>query len=341
MKKMAMVFLLLSLFLFPLGLPPAELQAAAPYYQGKVLCIIVSHAPGGGYDRMARLVARHLPKYIPGKPAVIVKQMGGAHVIAANYTYNQAKPDGLTITALDRGLGTRQLLQMDGVKYNLTKFAWIGNVASEPNALHLTTKLPYKTFNDLLKAKEKKLYLSASGFGSYTATIPLLMRDYLGINIEIVTYPEGAASMMLAIERGEVQGHYASYSTYRPLIDRGVVRSLIRGRAPAGVPEFDNLPVIDDLITDKKAKGVLQLFSAVELLARPFVAPPGTPSHVMKILRDAFANVSKDKDLLAEVKKQRMEYGFTSAEESLKVVNAYMQSPPEVVQAFKKYESDK
>jgi tripartite-type tricarboxylate transporter receptor subunit TctC len=116
---------------------------------------------------------------------------------------------------------------------------------------------------------------------------------------------------------------------------------LIRGRATAGVPEFDNLPTIDDLITDKKAQGIIQLFSAVELLARPFVAPPGTPNHIVKILRDAFASVSKDKDLLAEVKKQRMEYGFITAEESLKVVNAYMKSPPEVIQAFKKYESDK
>jgi tripartite-type tricarboxylate transporter receptor subunit TctC len=341
MKKLATMLLCMSLFLLSVGLHPTELQAAAPYYEGKVLTIIVGHAPGGGYDRMSRLLARYLPKYIPGSPSVVVKQMtGGGTVIAANYVYNQAKPDGLTITALDRGIGTRQLLGLEGVKYDFTKYAWIGNVASEPTGLFLTTKLPYKTFNDVLKNKEKKLFIGASGFGNYTATLPLLLRDYLGINIEIVTYPEATATIMLAIKRGEAHGHYSAYSTYLPLFERGVVRPFLRGRAAPGIPEYDKLPIIDDLMTDKKAKGIVQIFSAVEVAARPYVAPPGTPDNIMKILRDAFANVSKDKDMLAEVEKQKMEYGFMSAEESLKIVNSYMSSPPDIVQAFKKYESE-
>jgi tripartite-type tricarboxylate transporter receptor subunit TctC len=342
MKKMVMAFLLISFFLSPVCLKPIELWAApTPYYDGKVLTIIVGHAPGGGYDRMSRLLAKYLPKYIPGKPSVVIKQMtGGGTVIAANYVYNQAKPDGLTITALDRGMGTRQLAGLEGIKYDFIKYAWIGNVASEPTGLFLTTTLPYKTFDNLLKAKDKKLFIGASGFGNYTATLPLILRDYLGIKIEIVTYPEATATIMLAIERGEVHGHYSAFSTYLPLIQRGVVRPLLRGKAAPG-GEFDKLPVIDDIVSDKTAKGIIKIFSAVEVAARPYVAPPGTPENIMKILREAFANVSKDKDLLAEIEKQKMEYGFMTAEESLKIVRGYMSSPPEVIKAFQKYESEK
>ena len=341
MKRVVMTAFLMSFFLFAFCFAPIALLAA-PYYEGKVLTIIVGHAAGGGYDRMSRLLAKHLPKYIPGKPSIIIKQMtGGGTVIAANYVYNQAKPDGLTITALDRGIGTRQLLQLQEVKYDFTKYAWIGNVSSEPTGLFLRGNLPYKTFNDLVKAKDKKIFLGASGFGNYTATLPLLIRDYLGLKIEIVTYPEATATIMLAIEKGEVDGHYSAYSTYLPLIERGAVRPFCRGRAAPGIPEFDKLPIIDDLIADPKAKGIIQIFSAVEVVARPYVAPPGTPEDVMTILRDAFAKVSKDKELLAEVEKQKMEYGFMTAGESLKIVNAYMSSPPEVMKEFKKYESEK
>jgi tripartite-type tricarboxylate transporter receptor subunit TctC len=340
MKKVVMM-LLVGFLLVSLCVKPGGLWAApANYYEGQVLTIIVGHAPGGGYDRMSRLLARYLPKHIPGKPAVIVKQMtGGGTVIAANYLYNQAKPDGFTISALDRGIGTRQLMGLEGVKYDFTKYAWIGNVASEPTGLFLTTKLPYKTFGDLLKEKSKKLFLGASGFGNYTATLPLILRDYLGINIEIVTYPEATATIMLAIERGEVHGHYSAFSTYLPLIQRGTVKPLLRGKAEPG-GEFDKLPIIDNVVTDKTASGIIKIFSAVEVVARPYVAPPGTPENVMKILREAFANVLKDKEFLLEIEKQKMEAGFMSAEESLKVVRGYMASPAEIIKAFKKYDTE-
>lgn len=312
---------------------------AAPYFEGKVITIIVGHAAGGGYDRMSRVLARHLPKHIPGKPTIIVKNMtGGATLIAANYVYNQAKPDGLTIGGLNRGLGTTQLMELEGAKYDFVKFGWIGSASSEPTGLNLRANLPYKNFAELLKAKDKKLFIGCTGLGNYSRVIPLLFKDYLGMNIEMVTYPEASASIQLAIEKGEVDGHYSTISTYLPLIKRGSIRTFCRGRVTGGDPDLEKLPLNEDLVAHPKAKGIMQIFSAVDTIARPYLAPPGTPEEIMAILRDAFAKVSKDKELLEEVDKQQMEFNFIPASEALKVVKGYMSLSPEVIQEFKKYD---
>ena len=126
----------------------------APYYEGKKIAIIVGFGPGGGHDRLARLIAKHLPKHIPGKPAVIVENMVGATgMIAANHIYNIAKPDGFTIGTLHGGIFFAQLLKAEGVKFDLMKYSWIGSAASEASVLCIRSDMPYKTFDDLLKAK--------------------------------------------------------------------------------------------------------------------------------------------------------------------------------------------
>src|SRR4030042_3483351 len=152
MKKLALC-LFFTLFLLSFFIPPKEVLAAQ-YYEGKRMIIIVGYGPGGGYDRLARLLAKHLPKYIPGKPSIIVENMPGADsMIAANHLYNIAKPDGLTIGTFTRGLPFAQLTKVDGVKYDLTKYSWIGSSAVEAIILVIRADLPYKTFHDLQKTR--------------------------------------------------------------------------------------------------------------------------------------------------------------------------------------------
>jgi tripartite-type tricarboxylate transporter receptor subunit TctC len=144
---------LISCWVFSLFLVPKE-SPAAPYYEGKRITIVVGVGPGGGYDRMARMLQKHLPRYIPGKPVIVVENMpGAASIIAANQVYNKAKPDGLTLAAPQRGMPLAQLLNVDGVKYDVKKFAWVGSMAVESTVLAMRTDLPYKTFADLQKAK--------------------------------------------------------------------------------------------------------------------------------------------------------------------------------------------
>src|SRR3954466_9653321 len=129
--------------------------AAQANFAGKTVTIVVGYKPGGGYDATARLLARHLPDYLPGKPTVIVQNMpGGNSIISANHMYNVAKPDGLTIGTFNRNLPIAQLTRVEGVKFDLQKFAWIGSAANETTILAIRADLPYRNFDELRKAKE-------------------------------------------------------------------------------------------------------------------------------------------------------------------------------------------
>src|SRR5262245_41315525 len=158
-----------KLGLIGLALPAsvwAQQVGAQQPYAGKTVTIIVGYKAGGGYDATARLLARHLPKHIPGKPTIIVQNMPGANsMIAANHVYNVAKPDGLTIGTFNRNLPVAQLTKVEGVKYDMTKFAWIGSAASECTILAVRSDLPYKSVEDLKKAKEP-IIIGATGPGA-------------------------------------------------------------------------------------------------------------------------------------------------------------------------------
>ena len=159
---------------------------AAPYYEGKVIKIIVGYSPGGGYDRIARLIAKHIPKHIPGKPKFIVENMPGANsIIAANYLYNIAKPDGLTIGSIDRSTSFAQLLKAEGVRFDNTKYSWIGSAAAESAILALRADLPYRTVDDLKKVKES-IPLASMGTGAIDTQFVILLKEFVGLNFKMV-----------------------------------------------------------------------------------------------------------------------------------------------------------
>ncbi len=313
---------------------PARHAAAAPFYQGKVIRIIVGHEVGGGYDRITRLLAKHITRYIPGKPTIIVETMPGAQsMIAANYLYNVAKPDGLTIGTFDRGLPFAQLLKLDGAKFNLTKFSWIGSAASESMILALRTDLPYRTPEDVRKAKEP-IVLGGVGVGASDTQFSTLLREFAGFNLKIISYPSSAATI-LAIERKEVDGRAGSYSSLKPHIERGLMRPIVRSRvSEAGL---ENLPVNEDLTTNKMGKTLMSMMAAADRIGRPYAAPPKTPPELMKILREAFAQVAKDPALREEAKRMMLSVNYTPADESLQVLNYVLNQPPDVLSEFAKY----
>jgi len=320
------------LVIFLLGAPVFALGAS--YYEGKILTIVVGYKPGGGYDRYARLYAKHLPKHIPGNPTTIIQNMPGAgSIIAANHLYSVAKPDGLTIGTFNNALTTAQLVKVEGVKFDLTKFSWIGSLASDAVILTLRTDLPYKTVEEMRKAKE--IVIGTTGPGSSTHDFPAILKEFAGINFKLVSGYSSSSDVMLAVERKEVDGRAGSYDSIKPFIDRGLVRPMIRNRTSA--EGIEKLPVDEALTTSAKGKAIMAVNSAPTKMYRPYVAAPGTPAEVMKILRNAFANASKDKDLLAEAKKGKMTIDFSSAEEVLKIVREVLGQPPEMAQEIGKY----
>lgn len=321
-----------AIFLFFLLVP--VLSYAASYYEGKTMTIVVGYKPGGGYDRYARLLAKHLPNYIPGRPTIVIQNMPGANsIIGANHLYSVAKPDGLTIGTFNNALTTAQLTKVEGVKFDLTKFAWIGSAASDAVILTLRSDFPYQTVAEMRKAKE--IVIGTTGPGSSTHDFPSILREFAGFNLKLVSGYSSSADVMLAIERKEVDGRAGSYDSIKPFIDRGLVRVVIRNRTSA--PGIEKVPVDEDLTTNPKGKAIMGVNAAPTKIYRPYVAPPGTPADVMKVLRDAFVGATKDKELLAEAKKTQLTIDFTPAEESLKIVREVLNQPPELAQEIGKY----
>lgn len=318
--------------LVAVALSPA---AHAQYYAGKTVTIIVGYKTGGGYDATARLLARHLPKHIPGKPTVIVQNMPGANsLIAANHVYGVAKPDGLTLGTFNRNLPIAQLTGVQGVKFDMTKFAWIGSAASESTILAIRTDLPYQSFEDLKKA-DKEIVIGATGPGANTYDFPLLVKELLGIKIKIVSGYSSSSDIMLAIERKEVDGRAGSFSSIRPFIDRKLVRPVMRARATE--PGIENLPVDESLAPNARAKAIMALRSAPEVIGRPYVMHPDTPAEHLKTMRAAFAAAIKDPELVAEGKKAKMELEYVSGDEAVKVMKEVLSQPKDVVEEFSKY----
>ena len=332
MNRRSFLLIATSLVLF-VFFSSAEVTAA-PYYEGKTMRIIVGFTPGGGYDRMARLLGKYLPKYIPGNPTIIIENMGGASsIIAANHIYNAAKPDGLTIGTLNRAIPFAQLIKLEGVKFDVTKYAWVGSAAVEGSVFTIRAELPYKTVDDLRKAKEP-LAMGSSGAGTSDYQFALINKEFLGLNLKMITYPS-SAECMLAVERKEVDGRAGSFSSLKPFIDRGVVRPILRGRVTE--KGMENLPLNEDLTTDPMGKTIMAMFSSGDLIGRPYVAPPGTPEDVMKILRESFAKAAKDPELMDESKKVMMEVDYTPADECLKIVTYVLSQPEEIVKEFAKF----
>jgi tripartite-type tricarboxylate transporter receptor subunit TctC len=308
---------------------------AAAQYAGKTVTIIVGYKAGGGYDATARVLARHLPKHIPGKPTIIVQNMPGANsMIAANHVYSVARPDGLTIGTFNRNLPIAQLTKVEGVKFDMRKFVWIGSAASESTILAIRSDLPYKNYEDLKKAN-KAVVIGATGPGANTYDFPLLLKDLLGLNLKIVTGYSSSADIMLAIERKEVDGRAGSYTSIRPFIDRKLVQPIVRARAiEKGI---EQLPVDENLAPNARAKAIMALRSAPEVIGRPYVMPPGTPEATAKIMREAFVKVLNDKELVAEATKAKMDLEFVSGDEAQKVIKEMLEQPKDVVDEFSKY----
>ena len=250
------------------------------------------------------------PSISSRKPTIIVENMPGAgSIIAANHIYNIAKPDGLTIGTLNQGLPFAQLLNAEGRKFDLMKYSWIGSTSVEATVFCIRSDLPYKNFDDLRKAKEP-INLSSSGPSASNHQYSILLKEFLGLNLNLVIYPSTAAGM-LAIERKEVDGRAGFYSLLKTFIERGLVRPVIRCGYPSRglriCPWMKNLPRII------WARRLWQCVRGRMRLAVPYVAPPGTPPEVIDILRDAFAKAAKDLELNEEAKKEMMGIKYLSA----------------------------
>jgi len=332
MKQSSVLRFLACMFWVISGIGSAWGQAN--FYEGKTVTVLIG-AKSGRLAIAAQIAAQHLGKYIPGKPAVILQHMpGAAHILATNNVFNVAKPDGLTILAANPSVAIAQLSKVETVRFDVRKFQWLGSTGADGVALSVRSDLPYKTFDDLRKA-DQELVAGTTGPGSNAHDFPLLLKEFAGAKLKLVSGYPANSDVLLAVERKEVDSWSALATTIKLAADRGVVRPLVRGRV--AIPGFENLPVDEDLTTNKIGKALMVIRGLPLAIGRAFAVPPATPAPRVTILREALMKVIQDPEFQAESKKAKIDMHHILAEQVQKDFNTMMNQPPDVLKEMGKY----
>ena len=283
------------------------LSAAAradDFYQGKTIRLIVGSGEGSGVDILGRIAARHLPNHIPGKPNVIVQNIPAPESIAgANYVYNIAAPDGLTIGTGSSGLLSRAISQPN-IRFDLGKFTWIANLYSATVVFWMRTDFPCQTFEAMSRCPQPLKFGATARGSTGFGLVPELLKDAFGLNMDII-YGYRNSDINLAMERGEIHasgGDLIGFMGSRPLqlLQEGKVKIALQvaGRRD---PELDrlNVPWSMDVVPEQH-KRLFVMVNPIIDLARPYFAPPNIPPERAKILQAAFGSLAKDPAFRAE-----------------------------------------
>ena len=319
--------------------------AQTPFYQNKTIQVVIGSAPGGLYDRWGRLFAQHMGKYIPGNPNLVAQNMpGGGSMIATNYLYGLAKPDGLTIGMFQTFMYLQQLVGVPEVKYDVRKFNWLGSQEKGQMMLYIRTDSPYKSMDDILKAKEPPK-CGGSGASDQTALLTRLLEETIGARfIRVLGYP-GGSEVDLAMERSEVVCRATRITVHfsrEPFVTwdkKGFDRHLVQAGKKRD-PRLTDVPTIYELMdrykTSEAGRRLAQVILSGDELGRPMIAPPGVSADRVKILREAYNRALKDPELMAEVTKSRLDMEPSTGEEIEAIVKEIMDQPPEVIALVKK-----
>jgi tripartite-type tricarboxylate transporter receptor subunit TctC len=315
----------------------AHADAVSDFYRGRTVNLIVGYAPGGGYDLSARLLARHIGRHIPGNPTVVVQNMaGGGSLRAANFLYTVAPKDGATIGTFGRDMPLLAALgNLSGVRFDARKFVWLGSSSSFVNDAYLLmmrTDAPVKSVQEARQPGGPPLLLAGAGAGGSASDVPELLRYALGFNIKLVNGYDGNA-IFLAVDRGEVQGRtsdLASIRALRPdwLEAGGNMHALVQFARVTRHPDFTEVPTARELATSETARALIELAEQPFLMARPFVAPPGTPADRAAALQAAFLAVHRDPAFLADAAQLNIEVSPGGAEAVAEVIDKITSAPP-------------
>jgi tripartite-type tricarboxylate transporter receptor subunit TctC len=337
------VLLLVSLVV-DLGFPPALQSQTDPFFNGKTIRIV--GGSGGFYESWARIIARHMGKHIPGNPNIIVQPMLGAgSLIAANYVYNVAKPDGLTLGMFLNTIYLDQLVGRKEVQFAVEKFGWIGSPVGEAMMLYMRADTPYKSIADIIKAKEPPK-CGATGTASSSYILAMLLEETVGAKFTSVLGYQGSGDTDMAVEKGEVvcRAHNISAHFGREPFDSWHQKGFDRHIVQTGRKRDPNLretatlyELMDQYKTNELSRRAAQVILAGGEFGRPVVATPGVPVDRLNILREAFAKSMKDPELLADAKKSKMDVDPSTAEELQALVKEVMEQPREVIERVRKF----
>jgi tripartite-type tricarboxylate transporter receptor subunit TctC len=309
------------LFFAPLlAASPLRGQPAKNFYDGKSITFLVGSSAGGGTDLTARLIARHLERHIPGKPRIdIVNKPGAGGMIAANELYNLKKPDGLSISTLNSGSLFATAAGNQAIKFDLKRFIWVGQAFDDAQVLYLKTSTPYTSFEAIKKANKegKQPKMGAQALDHTSNVVVKIVEQILDLDFQVIPGYPGTPQILLDIERGALdgraQGIGSLMATRKEWTRNGYIKMLATSKKGRD-PRIPDIPTIEEMAL-AGSKGLLSALYASQNLARSVVLPPGVPPERVKILRDAFAAITKDELFVKEADKLGLEIGLVRGED--------------------------
>lgn len=294
-----------------LALVPSLAAGADDFFKGKTIRFVVGFSPGGGFDTYTRLIARHFGKHVPGNPRTVVQNRTGAgSMIAANYIYAKAKPDGLTIGNWIGPLVLQHVLGKKGIRFDGRKFNWLGVPSTDDNTCALTKASGISNVKEWLNSK-RPVKIGATGPGSTTDDVPKLIKAATDLPIQIIEGYGGTAIIRLAAEKGEIDGGCWAWQSIKPTWSQGIESGNVKPVLQVGPdkhPDLKDVGVAFDLAKGDTGKKLLGVAADVyRALSRPYSLPPGVPADRVKTLQKAFADTLKDPELVAAAKKSKVE----------------------------------
>jgi tripartite-type tricarboxylate transporter receptor subunit TctC len=308
-------------------------QAAEDFYKGKQITIICSGA--GVYEAYARAVAKHMPRHIPGNPTIIVQMMQGASgLTAANHLYNQAPKDGTVIAATHGHIPTSPLLTPDGTRFDPNQFSWIGSATKDLYVAYVSRTSPAQSMEE---AKTKEITVGGQAVGSMSIDMAILARELFGLKLKIVTGYTGSPETMLAMEKGEVNGHFGNFwSNLKQTHPDWIKNKDVKVISQFGFKrhhELPDVPLFVDLAQNDADRQLLELMLARQETARPYYGPPGMPADRLGVLRDAFDKTMKDPEFLGELNRAQLDPDEPMGWQEMTALVAKLQkTPPSVAQ---------
>lgn len=319
------------------GMNAAHAQPVADFYRGKSIEFLIGAAAAGGYDVVGRLIANHMPRHIPGNPAMVVRNMPGATgLIMTNHLYNVARRDG-TVMGMPTGNVPSEprlrLISPDGsnIKFDVTRMSWIGTPLQEPQVTWLWHTAPARTIEDL---KTRTILMGATTPSADNAILPLLANALVGTRMQVVTGYQGQNEINIAAERGEVQGNNTGFSNLAvnkaDWLRDGKVRILIQ-YGTERLPALRDVPTIMELASTDEDRALLRFYALKFNMARPVVLPADVPPDRVAALRSAFEATMKDPAYLDEARRIRLDVNWLGSRDITAQVRQIQETPQAIV----------
>ncbi|MFQ5851856.1 MAG: Bug family tripartite tricarboxylate transporter substrate binding protein [Candidatus Binatia bacterium] len=332
-------FFLVAVVGITLSAVVAFTAAAEEFYKGKTITFVVGFSAGGGFDTYTRLIARHFGKHVPGNPTTVVQNRTGAgSLIAANYIYNKAKPDGTVIGNWIGPLVLQQVMGNPAVKLDGRKLGWLGIPTPDSGVCALTKASGIKSVDDWFASK-RPIKIGGTGPGSSTDDGPKILKVAIGLPIRVIEGYKGTAKIRLAAEAGEIDGGCWAWQsvkvTWRKAVESGNVRVVLQLMLESH-PELKDVPLAINYAKTAEARELLNvLANAYGATVRPYSVPPGTPKDRLRILQKAFMDTLRDPELLKEAKKSRLEIDPTDGPTAAKLFAAMYDMKPALLSRLK------